>query len=420
MDQEDKTLASNNLEALLINLLDDNDFQALSDMEERFNIFDALGTRRQELRHSDFLSYILDPGRPHGLGDKLLRDFLLEVTEDAETVIPDVFHGVPLRLDPLNDTQVYREYMHIDILLRMPGKWLVLIENKIGASEHGGQLTKYETQIETHLDNLPALLIYLTPSGSPASQPDWIPVSYTLVHRLVKKWAIASSTPNDVKNALSNYADYLEGHVLEDSKVAELCRSIYKRHKQAIDILNEHIPTPKDFYLDLAQKVMNLLEKENRIVLDSKYRKVNRFYDPRLKKLLPEIDESASWTRSGKGILFEWEIGAGHLRLDLVIGPVSETDRKRIFQYLESSEYQAQLTGQVEGLKIVSRIGKRWAHYTQTPIIAFEQIYEDIELEDTRELVNTLKAKVETILEAHYSVLSEVLSDDPALHSESP
>lgn len=59
MNQTELASESIDAEALLIELLDDPDFQSLSAMEEQFNIFDALGMRQQELRHSDFLSYIL-------------------------------------------------------------------------------------------------------------------------------------------------------------------------------------------------------------------------------------------------------------------------------------------------------------------------------------------------------------------------
>jgi hypothetical protein len=72
-------------EQKLAALLDDPEFQTIAESESRFNIFDALGTRRQELRHSDFLSYLLDPKKAHGLGSRFLRDFLLRSTESADT-----------------------------------------------------------------------------------------------------------------------------------------------------------------------------------------------------------------------------------------------------------------------------------------------------------------------------------------------
>lgn len=409
MKQTEIASKASDAEALLINLLDDSDFQSLSMMEEQFNIFDALGTRRQELRHSDFLSYILDPNRPHGLGDNFLRDFLLDVTQESEIDYPQAFHGIPLRIESLDDVQVSRERLNIDILLRLPEKWLVVIENKVGAKEHGKQLIKYEEQAKTNLGGLPTLFIYLTPNGQPASRRNWLPVSYSLVHKLAKKWSDVSSTSAEVKTALSDYADYLEGHVLEDSKVAELCRSIYKRHKQAIDLLSEHVPTPKDFYLDLAQEVMDQLAKERKVALDSKYRKVNRFYDRRLETLLPQVAKKGAWTESGKGLLFEWEIDADHLRVDLVIGPMSDYNRQYVVESLSTQE-NLQLLKRIPDLSTVTKVGKRWAHFTKTPVIPFAQIYDDMELESTDALINDLKVKVEKILDVHYNILRAILS----------
>src|SRR5262249_10582480 len=39
----------------------------------RFNIFDALGIARAEIRHSSFLAFILDPAESHGQGQLFLK-----------------------------------------------------------------------------------------------------------------------------------------------------------------------------------------------------------------------------------------------------------------------------------------------------------------------------------------------------------
>lgn len=41
-----------------------------------FCTFEAMGMTDQEIRHAHFLSYILDPNRPHGFEDAYLRAFL--------------------------------------------------------------------------------------------------------------------------------------------------------------------------------------------------------------------------------------------------------------------------------------------------------------------------------------------------------
>lgn len=39
------------------------------------NIFDAVGMERQEVKHSAFIGWLLDPGKPHGLGNRFLAEF---------------------------------------------------------------------------------------------------------------------------------------------------------------------------------------------------------------------------------------------------------------------------------------------------------------------------------------------------------
>jgi hypothetical protein len=60
-------------EALESLVIDNPDLERLEALLDRFNLFEALGIVRQELRHSDLLAFILDPRQPHGLGDAFLK-----------------------------------------------------------------------------------------------------------------------------------------------------------------------------------------------------------------------------------------------------------------------------------------------------------------------------------------------------------
>ena len=57
------------LEAFLI---ENPDLERLELLLSEFNLFEAVGVVRQELRHSDFLGFLLDPRQSHGLGDVYL------------------------------------------------------------------------------------------------------------------------------------------------------------------------------------------------------------------------------------------------------------------------------------------------------------------------------------------------------------
>ena len=63
----------------------------------RFNIFDALGVVNAELRHSNFLAWLLDPAESHGLGGLFLRavlmDLLLQTPTSQRLFSPIVLDG---------------------------------------------------------------------------------------------------------------------------------------------------------------------------------------------------------------------------------------------------------------------------------------------------------------------------------------
>lgn len=315
-------------------LLDDYEFQTIAESESRFNIFDALGTRRQELRHSDFLSYLLDPAKPHGLGSRFLRDFLLESTKNLN--LPGFFNSIELRLLQLDDAQVSREKFNIDVLIESSSNWCVLIENKIAAKEHGDQLHRYKMIAEKEFDFTKTLLLFLTPDGDSPSDNDWISISHDLIANICKKWSLESSVPARTREALVDYYEFLEAYVIDDSKTAELCRKIYNRHKDALDLIFLHIPHGKDIALVAAGNALKLLESEGRVILDAKYSGLNRFWLPDIPNI--PLAEGENWTDSQRGILFEWATSNKALRLDIVIGPMERSVRNSLMQLLAESD----------------------------------------------------------------------------------
>jgi hypothetical protein len=70
-------------------VLDNDDLERLEALVNPFNIFEAVGAVRQELRHSDFLAYLLDPQQNHGLQDLFAKRLLQRsVSRSPETPIP--------------------------------------------------------------------------------------------------------------------------------------------------------------------------------------------------------------------------------------------------------------------------------------------------------------------------------------------
>jgi len=80
MDEETVDVTEDTLSALF----DDANFEAIHSRTSRFNLFEAVGAVRGELRHSNFLAYLLSPGRSHGLGAKPLMRVIRSVLEQLE------------------------------------------------------------------------------------------------------------------------------------------------------------------------------------------------------------------------------------------------------------------------------------------------------------------------------------------------
>lgn len=208
----------------------DADLLRLETLLSRFNLFEAVGAVRHELRHSDFLAFLLDPSRNHGLGTAVLHRFL----------------QAALDLDGIDFSRAYvlREWHHIDILVVDEASRLaVIIENKIGTGEHSDQLNRYRETFRSHFPGYQTFGLYLTPDGDESSSPnDYRAISYSLVCKVIEQTARDNRTALDaeVVMALEHYAQMLRRHIVSDSDIAELCRSIYKQHKQALDLIFEH------------------------------------------------------------------------------------------------------------------------------------------------------------------------------------
>ena len=133
---------NNNRKDLETLVVDNPDLEQLEAYLEQFNIFEALGAVNVELRHSDFLTFLLNPNQYHGLGDYFVKQFI----QKALAISPeDQLPFTPIDLDiwDLDNIMVYQERHNIDILLiDSLNEIAVIIENKVSTSEHNDQLSR--------------------------------------------------------------------------------------------------------------------------------------------------------------------------------------------------------------------------------------------------------------------------------------
>ena len=107
-------------------------YHAENAKEREFNTFDVLRYAEYEIRHSNVLAWLLDPGETHGVGRGFLDWFLREVNES----ITDL---------GAQRVRVYRELYFVDVAVFLEGdqdRHIVAIENKAGgySPEHLAQV----------------------------------------------------------------------------------------------------------------------------------------------------------------------------------------------------------------------------------------------------------------------------------------
>ncbi|HEY9613262.1 PD-(D/E)XK nuclease family protein, partial [Allocoleopsis sp.] len=245
-------------------VVDNGDLDKLEAQLAQFNIFEAIGVVRQEVRHSNFLAFLLNPSQNHRLDDiflkRLLKRVLLEADEPTE--LKDLkISPIDIDIVDLKDAEVRREWKHIDILIYSPSNHLVCaIENKIDSGEHSNQLQRYRKNIFKEYGDCRAILIYLSPEGTPPSDENWIVYSYSKIAELVDniREKYKSTLGADVYTLMLHYSHLIRRHIVSDSEIAELCRKIYRKHKQALDLIFEHRP---DLQLELSEKLKEIVNQ---------------------------------------------------------------------------------------------------------------------------------------------------------------
>lgn len=229
-------------------VVESDDLLELESRVGRFNVFDALRIVREEIRHSNFLAWLMDPIESHGQGQLFLRAALMDMLRHAPT---DKRPFGPVALDGVDmaRVEVRREWRHIDILILSDEPRLVIaIENKIDSEQGPTQLKDYrEGVIEPEFPDREPFLVYLTREGDDPLDDRWIPYDYAKLHQTLDRCCRFNkdSIGEDVTVFLSHYLNMVRSHFMEDKKIDELCDRIYRNHRQALDLIYERKADPR-------------------------------------------------------------------------------------------------------------------------------------------------------------------------------
>lgn len=378
-------------------LRDSGDLERLAARVGQFNLFEAVGMVRQEVRHSYLLAHLLNPRESHGLGDSFLRRFLRLLGNAMGESLVAASVPDPERLS-LDRAVVHREWEFVDVLVEVEAeRLLVLVENKVDSAEHSDQLNRYVQKVRERYPGWQVLPVFLSPGGTRPSMDEFIAVDYGLVCAVLDEvLAEVSNIQPDVRMVLEHYRQMLRRHIMSDSDIAQLCREIYREHKVALDLIFEHRP-------DLQSGVRDLLrgpvQCHNRLRLIQGSKQYTTF--------LPVAWDGASTLKSGLGwdfggnrvLAFQSEYTEAATTLHLCAGPVPEGQeevRDRLLEIARResppfgvapkrfnpkfwSVYQKPFLTAVDyeytdAADLERRIRERWAEFLQTELPAIDVI----------------------------------------------
>jgi len=339
------------------NIEKDFDFDRLELNLKRSNIFRILRITKTEIRHSNFISWLLDPSESHNLREIFLKRFLLDVEVDIDDL-------------KYQKVEIRREWRNIDLLIIFSND-VICIENKVESKEHSNQLKRYEEIVNENFKNYRKHFIYLTPFGSEPSEDIYETYSYQQVivnidHVLN---VFERNLTSDVIQYMKDYSEILKIDIMKEHEINDLALKVYNRHREAFEFIFDNKP---DLTFDTKSKYENKVI-ESGWVLGTKGKQFVRFQTPELSRVLPKI---SGWTNK-ESFLFEIIIEGEQVVFKTTISPGDGTEvDENVRQILISQLEQIDGAKKPSGKKWLVHFIKKWKYNLDT---IFEKSDEEIE-----------------------------------------
>ena len=268
MDQKTQKII-NRLDELVNEL---ENVRAITD--DDINVFTEVGLGHHEIRHSTFLARLLDPSKPHGLGNLMLKK-LCEALPNYKTTVQDLpsnYQRNELILSRISQSEmdafvssddivVMTERVgdennsRIDILLTSESAETVLvIENKVFSKTHDDQLQQYEKKFAKYL-NWKKIFIYLTPYGElplnldESYNENWCQFDYKQIYITIREILmelkrrdtalnVSGKQKAKIKILLEDYMKTVDMHILKGNmKLMQKCKKIHQEYEKELEIL---------------------------------------------------------------------------------------------------------------------------------------------------------------------------------------
>lgn len=263
----------------LLKLLTSEDFAELQTISNnKFNIFQALKLQNNEVKHSNFLGWLLNPFESHYLMDCFFKE-LLKIALRNDSILVDII------LKDLTDAKVTLEKMtndgrRMDIFIDCPTNKLVcVIENKIWSGEGCNQLEDYRNYIlnnDKYKDYKYKIFLFLTPYKYLPCEDykGYIRINYgdilKAINNLMKQYGCLLE--DDVKIFIEHYKRMVERNIMgeTDKEIVDLCRKIYRENKEAINLIVENSDESAEIFELFVELLKERTDVDKNIVVEGK------------------------------------------------------------------------------------------------------------------------------------------------------
>jgi hypothetical protein len=339
-------------------LVDNPELEELSAKLSIFNILKVLKIENTEIRHSNVLAWLLNPQESHGIGQAFIRRFLSTILLDNES---SEIKLTPASVELMNlaDVEIAREWKNIDLLtISSDNKWVLLIENKIKSSASKRQLDKYSQIVKNEFPKytiIPVLLTLEIDDGLDAVEDTgYISWSHAQLYNVLSQVfrQRIDRIPEDARIFIEHYLTVLRRLTMQDKEIAQLCKTIYKKHQEAIDLIVEYGATNK--FSDAVEEFM--AENNDLVKLNTRPR-ILWFVHKNWEKTMPSCSDRWKHLSKPYPVVCWYRFSTQSSKVGLIIEVGSMEDSKKRLKLINAFKN--------EGFKIGKMAFRPEAKYTR-------------------------------------------------------
>ncbi|WP_461241066.1 PDDEXK-like family protein [Paucilactobacillus sp. N302-9] len=294
------------------------------------NIFNILGLQRNEIRHSNFIAWLVNPSANRVFGDYFLKKILLTVIKNGSV---NDLSELNVMLNDYSDATVLREYHNIDILIKSANqRTKIVIENKIDSQQHDQQLQRYQKFVQKNSNKDDKLIfIYLTIDGDDPKAEGWQRLSYTDVLEILQNMMNRAYDESIELQYVRDYINLLKVNIVRDEELTKTVEKIYAKYHDAIDLIIENLPNASN---QINEDVTTAIkELENKIGIDpfsedDGGKTLMRFKTPKMDKVFKNWQPVKGATGWHSGSPYFWELKipvAGRAQMQLAFHAENQT-----------------------------------------------------------------------------------------------